>query len=517
MEENLLARLEEIRAQLAERYGVPPYKILPNATLEEMARRCPVNKEELLRIKGWGAKRVALYGQIFLDAIRMSSSIAATPPTQEEQVFSVAEFLALLNRLLLDIGTVRVQGEIVQASVHPMYGYGFISIKDTTTKDHTLDCYLPRQYAALYSHLLDQGTEVIVAGVPSIYKTGKFRLTVTRVEPFGEGAIKKAFEALKKKLQAKGYFDPAHKQLPHPLIRTIGLLTSEGGEAKKDFLTNLGNFGFRIYFYPIAVQGERAEQTIKEGIAALNRLSPPLDIIVLTRGGGSLEDLKVFNSEQVADAIYLSRIPVLTGIGHEGNQSIADLVADVAVSTPSMAARYITERRQFLLDTLNKLEKDLPGAAGQLFSSADDSLRHVTDLLCHSYAKHLAYSRLRLTGTAGKLQLGLERIFTSFRTLHANFLQAGNSLAVLLERTRGNLASAEQLLHSLNPAHVLRRGYSIVYTAHRSLLRSADEVHQGEPLTIYPSQGKVTAIVQAHQCNEKKNILPKHSQSSKKL
>ncbi|RMD61358.1 hypothetical protein D6833_08355, partial [Candidatus Parcubacteria bacterium] len=267
MDEKLLARLQEVRAQLAERYGVPPYKILPNATLEEMARRRPANKEDLLRIKGWGEKRAALYGQIFLAAISARTPRGTKPQAQEDRVLTVAEFLALLNRLLIDVGTVRIQGEIIQATVHPAYGYGFLSIKDTATKEHTLDCYLPRQYASLYSHLLDQGTEVIVTGVPNIYKTGKFRLTVTRLEPFGEGALKKAFEALKKKLQAKGYFDPAHKQLPHPFITTIGLLTSEGGEAKKDFLTNLGNFGFRIYFYPIAVQGERAEQTIREGIA----------------------------------------------------------------------------------------------------------------------------------------------------------------------------------------------------------------------------------------------------------
>ncbi len=276
----------------------------------------------------------------------------------KEKIFSVSELINYLNEFFGYLGVIKVKGEIIEVNSHSK-GYSFFTIKDSETKEHLVECFASSWVWERISYLVEVGFEVVVKAIPEIYKNGRFRLKVKEVFPYGEGALKKAFEILKKELEAKGYFDPSRKKPIPEFIQKIGLLTSENGAAIKDFLKNLGQYGFKIYFLDIRVEGDYAEESIVAGIKWFNKNMPDLDVLVLIRGGGSLEELKAFNSKEVAESIILSRLPVITGIGHEKDQTIADYCADLSLSTPTLVATFIKNQREILLEKVSQFRDEL--------------------------------------------------------------------------------------------------------------------------------------------------------------
>ena len=268
---------------------------------------------------------------------------------------SVSEFISLVKmHLQTAIGRVTVQGEVT--------GYKtaketlvFFELKD---KQSRVTCFLMKWQQNIP---LEDGMEVKATGYPSMFQAaGRFHLRVEQLEPVGEGALQRAFELLKQRLETEGLFAIERKRVLPRFPQRLGLITSPDAAAYTDVLRILNNRwgGLEIVLTPVGVQGTEAIGQIVGAIAYQNQVIKP-DVIILTRGGGSLEDLQAFNSEAVARAVFGSAIPIVCGVGHERDITIADLVADVRASTPSNAAERVVPNRQDILYQLNSMVRDM--------------------------------------------------------------------------------------------------------------------------------------------------------------
>jgi len=360
--------------------------------------------------------------------------------------------------------------------------------------------------------------EVVVGAIPSLYKNGRFSLTVDSVEPYGEGALKKAFEALKKKLEAKGYFDESRKRALPEFIQKIGLITSESGEAVHDFQRNIGEYGFEIFLMDVRVEGDYAEQSIVSAIEWFNKNKTDLDVLVLMRGGGGLESLKTFNSEKIAEAIIMSRLPIITGIGHERDESIADYVADRRFSTPTAVAVFLKTQREGLITRLENYTESLVLSTGEIFDYEKRNIGDKAENLKLIFSGILERQRFAISRVVEQMHNGLNGVFRGFNVLEQNFLKLIYQYEIytqekihavdiinqkcfnLLERKfdfeAGRLKAAEAALMPLNPAAILERGYSVIYGEDKKVIKEAKNVKTGERIFARLYKGKVTSRVE---------------------
>src|SRR5919198_3861806 len=257
----------------------------------------------------------------------------------EETIYSVAEYISLLNVKLKPLKAT-VQGEIGKISYYPRAVYFSLFDKDRTV----LNCVAwPGRLQSLGIEL-KEGLEVKIQGYPDVYpQTGRLSFKADVITPIGEGALKLAFERLKRDLEAQGYFRPERKRQIPPHVERIGLITSESGVVIRDFLTGLGKHGLKVSFYDVRVEGLSAIENIVTAIQWFNAHPQDIQVVVIARGGGSLERLQPFNNLEVAKAIYSSKIPVMTAIGHETDTTIAVLVADVRASVPMDAGKRLAD------------------------------------------------------------------------------------------------------------------------------------------------------------------------------
>lgn len=514
MNYEILEKLKLKRKEIAEKEGKELFMIFHNAVLERTAEALPKTKDDLANIKGWGKRKIEKYGDEILAIINTKKEVAIPV---SNKIFSVYEFISFINNQFSSLGIVNVRGEITEVNPHPN-GYCFFTIKDSQTKDHAVNCYLSRWKLDSFSHLLEVGMEVVVSAVPSLYKNGRFSLTVNNVEPFGEGALKKAFEALKKKLADKGYFDESRKRPLSAFIQTIGLITSETGDAIYDFRKNLGEYGFNVKFLDVRVEGDYAEELICSAIKWFNKNKPEIDVLVLIRGGGDLENLKAFNSEKVAEAIILSRLPIITGIGHEKDETIADYVADRSFSTPTATAIFIRNQRENLITQIKKCADDLVSKTGEIFVEREKYILDKTEDLKDIFSRILERYKFMLLKTTEKMTSGFNKIFSEFKKLEQNFLnlfhyyetatrQQLHNLEIIIQKSfnliekkfnseEAKLKIVETALSSLNPEAVLKRGFSIVYKADKKVIKDSKKVGIGDKIFIRPHKGEITSLVE---------------------
>lgn len=356
-----------------------------------------------------------------------------------DRPYTVSELIDRCNFALdRELGSVLVEGEVASFKIN-QGKWVFFDLKDADGVS-TLSCFLPLSSLGV---ALSDGLKVRLRARPSLTKKGRFSLTVRSILPVGEGSIKKTFELLKRKLTAEGLFDPARKRpLPTPLSR-LGVISSTAAAGYRDFLKILDNRwgGLQLFTVNTQVQGLSAADQI---IAALNLLNQrsDLDIIVIIRGGGSADDLAVFNDERLVRAIAASRLPVVTGIGHEVDETLADLAADLRASTPSNAAERLTPDRQAVRQQLTRTLAYLPE---RILTAVDQAHRATSQSL-----------------------LSAQQAITS-------------QLALLSQR----LADLRRLLASLNPEQVLRQGYAIL----------SGKLSPGTELTITTYQKILTAEI----------------------
>ena len=435
----------------------------------------------------------------------------AVAPTQ---VITVTELTRRIKSLLEgQFPTVWVDGEISNLAVAAS-GHAYFTIKDANAQ---LAAVMFRGVASKVTFKLTDGLQVVARGEVSVYeRRGQYQLIVSQLLPKGLGALQLAFEQLKQKLAAEGLFDPARKK-PLPLLPArIGLVTSPTGAAVRDFLNILARRypNQRIIIHPVRVQGFGAAEEIAAAIDDFNA-QDLVDVIIITRGGGSLEDLWAFNEEIVARAIARSRLPTISAVGHEIDFSIADFVADLRAPTPSAAAELVVKAKaefqgefrqlqqrldQFLRYRLSESRRRLANCALRHPAELVRQLQQQTDDLRHRLTQATAGILARCRSRVAENKLLTPRDFIRGQRLRLE-TQAHRLTANTIRHRQSayqQLVALEGKLGVLSPNSTLARGYSITRLANGKVVRTLHQVPPGTHVRILVTDGEFESVSAEH-------------------
>jgi exodeoxyribonuclease VII large subunit len=440
-------------------------------------------------------------------------------PFQERRILSVSNLNREARRIVeTGLGSVWVVGEISNLS-RPSSGHFYWSLKDSEAQ---VRCAMFRLAARGLTFELENGQQVLVRARASLYEArGEYQLIVDYVEEAGEGVLRRRFEELKRRLAAEGLFDPARKVAPPKLPRRIGVITSPTGAALRDVLIALRRRfpATAVLIYPSPVQGAGAADEIARTLALADRRAD-CDVLILTRGGGSLEDLWSFNEEVVARAIAAVKLPVIVGVGHEIDFTIADFVADLRAPTPSQAAELAVPDQHEWLKRFARLEQQVLHCTRQHLAKAK---RH-SAMLAHRLQRcnpsmQLRERAQRLDELESRLKRALERRIETrklrlarlatavahaspahrltrarerWRTTHGDLRRA---LLRQVEHTQQRLKLASRALTSLSPLATLERGYAIVTDGGGRVLTDTATVKRGAALDVRLARGSLAATV----------------------
>lgn len=445
-------------------------------------------------------------------------------PRRTRRVWPVRELVGQVRSLVeQEYGDVWVEGEISNYRPAPS-GHVYFTLKDA---DAQLPVVLFRRQAMLLRFRPQDGLHVLVRGRVSVYEQrGQMQLVAETMEPVGAGSLQLAFEQLKERLKSEGLFDSARKRPLPAYPRCVGVVTSPTGAVIRDFLNivNRRHSGLNVLLYPVSVQGDQAPAEIEAALADLNAAHGLVDLVVLARGGGSLEDLAAFNSERVARAIASSKLPVVSAVGHETDFTIADFAADLRAPTPSAAAELVTEAQHKVAEHLATQSHRLERAARfqilqarQRFSRvpASRAEQRVTAVV-HKLEQRLddltfrGESALRVLmrsrgDQVSELQAAVMRHDPRQRLAHANShlwdfrARMDRSLERLVEASQSRLAALDARLHALSPLAVLDRGYALVLTEAGQVVRSAAQVAAGDRVTTRVADGEFQSRVESRE------------------
>lgn len=490
MRKNLLEKLKIWQSERARRDNVEAYRVLPYSTLEEIARREPKTAEELLEVKGIKEKKLARYGK---EILAMVSSLTTTHKSDgqgnlllgekkdqivvrdEGKIFEVGEYLDYLNTKLLE-AEAKIKGEV--SSVENRGNYIFFGIKDKEDES-LLNCFIWGNDYEISGVKLEEGMEVVIWGYPNVYKpSGRMSFQTKLIEIVGEGALKKAYDELKIKLEEEGLFAPEQKKPIPDFSHKIGLITSHQGAAIGDFTSNLGSYGFQIKFYDSRVEGKQAVFDLVKAVKWFNKNTPEIDVIVVVRGGGSLESLQAFNTESLAREIANSKIPILAGIGHEKDVSLAALAADKMVSTPTGAAVELTKSWDEAIHKVSEVERNLLSYLSGIFERFEQA----------KIKLHREFEKIGQVIFYGKEKIGM-----SLKNICAAFSR-------LLLDIKEQIKNAEDQIRLNNPERQLELGYSLVSLGGK-IVRSVKNVKVGDDVDIKVSDGEMKSEI--------KKIIPK--------
>lgn len=392
-----------------------------------------------------------------------------------------------------------VEGEISNFYCHQS-GHLYFTLKDEASQLKTV---MFRGEARKVPFELKDGLQVVSKGRINVYEPrGEYQLVVDVLEPKGKGALQLAFEQLKEKLQKEGLFDPKIKKKLPLLPKKVGVVTSPRGAAIVDILRTLERRFARLYIliYPVKVQGEGAADEIVEGIDYLGSL-PELDVIIVGRGGGSIEDLWAFNEEKVARAIFQCPVPVISAVGHEIDFTIADFVADIRASTPSVAAEILIEKEQSFEERIKNLEKRI---VHNLKYFLQEQKHDVLSLSQHRAFQNMKILLLNLEQRIDDLEI---RARNTIRNMLQKITEDKSRAVLLEERMRSTLKEVLQhflanwkrlsvQLFGLSPLNILKKGYALCWKdGGQQLVRRINEVEKEKELTVSFYKGEFTCLV----------------------
>jgi exodeoxyribonuclease VII large subunit len=437
----------------------------------------------------------------------------------EKRAWTVSELTAKIRDLLAKNFTdITVQGEISNCR-EAQSGHIYFTLKDDRAQ---VRCVFFKQQQRGIKFRPEDGLQMTVGGSLSVYETrGEYQIYVEHLEPIGLGALQLAFEQLKKRLEAEGLFDPARKK-PLPLLPSrIGIITSPRGAAVRDVVRILTRRFPNVHLtvYPVRVQGEGSAEEIVKALKFFNARKL-VDVLIVARGGGSMEDLWVFNEEIVARAIFASEIPVISGVGHETDFTIADFVADVRASTPSAAAELVVQTRAQFDKHIADLRETLAGlfryrllelsrrvhelSARRGFRRPLDLLRQqrqradeMTSRLALGLRSRLEQSRKRFTAAHLRIASFDFRVkIAAFRLrLERCTAELGVRIERLLRAKRDRFEKLTLQLQERSPLRVLERGYAIATDGAGNLLRDVAQVALGDTISIQLHRGRLTTEV----------------------
>jgi exodeoxyribonuclease VII large subunit len=441
-------------------------------------------------------------------------------PRPSRRIWPVRELVGQIRELVeQEYVDVWVEGEISNFRPAPS-GHVYFTLKDA---DAQLPIVLFRRQAMLLRFRPEDGLHVLVRGRISIYEQrGQLQLVAEIMEPVGAGSLQLAFEQLKERLKAEGLFETARKRSLPPFPRTVGIVTSPTGAVIRDFLNVVArrHSGLNVLLYPVSVQGDSAPAEIERAIADLNA-SGRVDLVVIARGGGSLEDLAAFNSEQVARAIAASSLPVVSAIGHETDFTIADFVADLRAPTPSAAAELVTAAQHRIAEHVatqsHRLERGMrlrllqaqqclsalrvDRAESRVTTFLHRSAQRLDDLtfrLESSVTTSLRSRRARVDGlAAGCLRHDPRQSIAEARMRLINLrTRLDRSFDRTMKRAGFRLGSLDARLRALSPLSVLDRGYALVFASDGTVVRSSSQLASGDIVTTRLAEGGFTSRVE---------------------
>lgn len=513
------------RDEEANKRGVELWRILPNRSLDEIAEREPKTLQEFVTVSGVGPTKLSLYGQVLIDLV--SGGEVAKPPVLGEferarraeiakaesaklsveahtsasllpeskkknetpDALPVGQYLELANRALRQIPA-RVRGEVTAINFR---AHAYFTIKDAEDKASMDVLMWATDYRMCGTELLP-GMEVVVTGFMEIYKpSGKLTFHAKTVELIGEGVLKKQYELLKKKLGDEGLFREERKRKLPALPEKVGVITSRNGAVIHDFMNNLGLHGFQIKFVDSRVEGVLAVADILGAMSALAK--EDLDVLVLIRGGGSLESLQCFNNEHVVRTIAEFPVPVICAIGHDQDVPLAQMVADYAPSTPTACTALLNESWKAARHELVLAERVIVGGfeiaiardrtrllqAERFFKGRFDALYAVVETTSQSVRDCIP-----------RIELQLVRYRNDISQVRSQVMRV---LDFAFERVRVALDRASSSLDAHDPMRQLRLGYSVA-RINEKVVRRTREVSVGEAIELQVSDGVIDARVE---------------------
>ena len=445
----------------------------------------------------------------------------APDPPQEpvRRIYAVSDLTELVRaRLEADFGDVWVEGEVSNLR-SPGSGHCYLTLKDDRCQ---IRAVVFKSVAHFLKFALKDGQHLVCRGHLTVYEPrGEYQIVIDYLEPKGAGALQLAFEQLKERLAREGLFDASRKR-PLPFLPgRIGIITSPTGAVIRDILHVLDRrfSTIPVLILPVPVQGTAAAPQIAVALDEVNALSPNHrpDVVIVARGGGSLEDLWAFNEEVVARAIARSAIPVVSAVGHETDYTIADFVADLRAPTPSAAAELAVPRRDQLLASVQTAHRRLEAAVRNVLG--DRRARVVTEWRAlHTPARRIEHALLRIDELAARLRDGMARLLTQHRAQRRYLAQAvaaaspqrrlqtarlaydraierlAAAVVTSFAARRNRIGTATARLDALSPLAILGRGYSLTRVLpSMRIIRSASEVAPGNDLLITLARGELTA------------------------
>jgi exodeoxyribonuclease VII large subunit len=444
----------------------------------------------------------------------------ASPPVSQRRILTVTELTVRVRDLLeTEFFEVWVEGELSNCRLWNT-GHLYFTLKDSSAQIRGVVFRTSLKYLKFK---LEDGLRVVARGRVSVYEPkGEYQLVCEHVEPQGLGALQLAFDQLKKRLQAEGLFDASHKRPLPALPRRIGIVTSLDGAAIRDIIKVLQRRyrNAHLVIRPARVQGDGAAGEIARGVRALGRLDG-IDVIIVGRGGGSIEDLWAFNQEIVARAIAASPVPVISGVGHETDVTIADFVADLRAPTPSAAAELVVARKDDFRARIDRLVDRLTASAHARVQTLSRTVHRLSArpalagiptrvAMRGRYAAELTHSlrrlvRADLTGLERRLQQ-LRRQLEAFdpgkslATIRTQLVAAHGRLKAAairgLHRSDAQLRGSANRLETLSPLAVLGRGYAVCWKADgTSVVRAATDVAIGESVRVRLAKGALDCEV----------------------
>jgi exodeoxyribonuclease VII large subunit len=450
---------------------------------------------------------------------QLGFSFESAPMPTARRIWKVGDLVSEVRiHIEREYGDLWVEGEISNLRPAPS-GHVYFTLKDG---DAQLPVVLFRKQASLLRFKPADGLHVLLRGKISVYEQrGQMQLVAEFLEPVGAGSLQIAFEQLKQRLEARGLFDDSRKKPLPAFPHCVGIITSPTGAVIRDFvnIVNRRHAGLHVLLFPALVQGEAAAAEVAAGIAYFNR-TRQVDVIVIARGGGSLEDLGPFNTEFLAETISNSEIPVISAVGHETDFTIADFVADLRAPTPSAAAELVTSALHNIADRVHTLDQRLLRAVRYRLMQATnafarvrvdailirqrDQLRRkqqrVDDLTLRMESQWRSRYR-RLADKFQQLSLRLlhqdvaSRAHVARQRLASTDVRIVRALRDHLRALRDREAALGRHLAALSPLAVLNRGYALVYDDHGLLIKDTETITEGQSIVTRLARGRIRSRV----------------------
>ncbi|WP_215395862.1 exodeoxyribonuclease VII large subunit [Rheinheimera oceanensis] len=438
---------------------------------------------------------------------------------QNPDIYSVSRLNSEVRLTLeLQFQTLWLQGE-VSNFVAAASGHWYFSLKDSAAQ---VKCAMFKMANRNSSFRPQNGQQVLIRARISVYEPrGEYQLLAEFIESAGAGLLKQQFEQLKAKLQAEGLFDPTRKKPLPAQVQRVGVITSPTGAAVRDIVTVLNRRapGIEVVIYPSQVQGETAAAQLRNMLSSAIRRNE-VDVLIIGRGGGSLEDLWCFNDEALCRAVAACPIPIVSAVGHEIDFALTDFVADVRAPTPSAAAELVSPDQSHLLDRILQLKNRLLQAQRSRLQHAAPKLLNLSQRLLALHPKRrlqqqqqrLDELQLRLAASAKRTlqgsqqqQLYLDKSLRQLspakallaHTQHINQLERRlvNAQQLQLKQNKQQLAQLSSQLNTVSPLATLARGYSITFDDKQQVLTSAAQLKAGDTITTRLAEGSISAIV----------------------